>query len=161
MHTNPHFTLRCIFNSLLAVVLTLVKTYVGSGILGLPFAFENGGILAGIIVFPIICLLSVHCTHLLINAKEYFVNKTNRISKASQTNATYEEIQAVPHDVKSFHSVNTSEDESIPINESMDSTSDDNKDNFIIVTPEDGKDMIEMAKEITLFSEVGQKAFGP
>lgn len=46
----------------------LVKGNIGTGILAMPRAVYNAGIIGGTLTLPIIGALAVHCMHLLVNA---------------------------------------------------------------------------------------------
>lgn len=55
--------------------LNIIKTFVGSGLLGLPFGFSQSGVLAGIIVMFIICCMALHTMILLVKSKHFIVSK--------------------------------------------------------------------------------------
>lgn len=58
--------------------LNMIKANIGSGILGMPYAFLHGGvILGGITVFVLMCI-AVYCVHSLVLSKEYIKSKTGR-----------------------------------------------------------------------------------
>lgn len=49
----------------------LLKAIIGSGILGLPYAFYTGGWLIGTVAFPLIALYGGYCILVLIRCKEF------------------------------------------------------------------------------------------
>lgn len=53
-----------------ATVVTILKTMIGVGVLGLPYAFRTGGWLFSIFCFPLIAVSEAYCMVALIKAKE-------------------------------------------------------------------------------------------
>lgn len=51
-------------------VMTLMKAYVGSGILALPYAFSQGGWLLSTVIFVLSCLVLMKCVNLAVEAIE-------------------------------------------------------------------------------------------
>jgi hypothetical protein len=52
-----------------ATFFNLITSYLGSGILALPFAYKKSGIIVGVVSTFIIALLSNHCIRLLLSCK--------------------------------------------------------------------------------------------
>jgi len=52
-----------------------LKGYVGTGILAMPKAFSNSGIVYGFIFIPIIGLMCNYCIHMLIDINKYLCQK--------------------------------------------------------------------------------------
>mmetsp|Transcript_7127 Transcript_7127/g.19098 ORF Transcript_7127/g.19098 Transcript_7127/m.19098 type:complete len:476 (-) Transcript_7127:159-1586(-) len=50
-------------------LVNVVKTYIGAGVLGLPYAFRLGGILGGSALMLVLCVLSTYCIHCVIRCK--------------------------------------------------------------------------------------------
>lgn len=46
----------------------LIKANIGTGILAMPSAFANAGLIVGTVALPIIGLIAIHCMHLLVNS---------------------------------------------------------------------------------------------
>lgn len=53
-----------------AALMHLLKSSVGTGILAMPTAFKNAGLVTGSIGVPIIGILTIHCMHLLVRSEE-------------------------------------------------------------------------------------------
>jgi len=53
----------------------LLNGYVGSGILAMPKAFSDGGLILASICTPLIGLMSNYCIHLLVEINEYLCQK--------------------------------------------------------------------------------------
>lgn len=53
-----------------AALMHLLKSSVGTGILAMPTAFKNSGLVTGSIGVPIIGFLTIHCMHLLVKSEE-------------------------------------------------------------------------------------------
>lgn len=51
----------------------LVKGYLGSGILGLPFAYSQGGTIASFLLLLLVGLVATHCMYLLVLVKKKIV----------------------------------------------------------------------------------------
>jgi proton-coupled amino acid transporter len=46
--------------------MTLLKAYIGSGLLALPYAFMQGGWLLSLAVFSLSCIVIIKCVNLLL-----------------------------------------------------------------------------------------------
>ncbi|XP_053686202.1 proton-coupled amino acid transporter-like protein CG1139 [Sabethes cyaneus] len=57
--TNP--------NSTVGTLIHMVKGSLGTGIMAMPLAFKNGGLIFGSIGTIVICIIYVHCVHLLVS----------------------------------------------------------------------------------------------
>lgn len=53
----------------------LLKACLGSGILAMPYAFKNGGILFGAVVTIFIGIICAHCAYILVS-NESMLHKT-------------------------------------------------------------------------------------
>eukprot|EP01114_Cavostelium_apophysatum_P016843 TRINITY_DN4873_c0_g1_i1.p1 TRINITY_DN4873_c0_g1~~TRINITY_DN4873_c0_g1_i1.p1 ORF type:complete len:457 (-),score=67.35 TRINITY_DN4873_c0_g1_i1:355-1629(-) len=60
-------------NSSFFTLFLILKSYVGSGILGLPYAFLQGGLYPGIVALLIIAIISYYCIFLLLEIKHRLV----------------------------------------------------------------------------------------
>jgi len=60
-----------------SALINIIKANIGSGILGMPFAFRCAGYWLGLFSIGIIMAIVVHCTILLVNSKHY-INKMVR-----------------------------------------------------------------------------------
>jgi hypothetical protein len=52
--------------------LNIFKSFVGSGILGLPYGFKEGGYLLSLAAFPLTCAIAAYCMICLVRAKVIF-----------------------------------------------------------------------------------------
>jgi len=59
----------------LQTMMHLLKGNIGTGILAMPNAFGNSGLLTGSILLPIIGSIAVHCMHLLVNSHNKIVKR--------------------------------------------------------------------------------------
>ena len=50
---------------------------VGIGVMAMPTAFYNAGMLIGIIAMTFMAILTIHCMHLLVNSAQIMTNLTN------------------------------------------------------------------------------------
>jgi len=73
--SDPHHLQESKRSGILATCANLFKGNLGSAILGLPYAFHQSGIWAGLVGMPIICFLSIHCSKLLIDCKRKLQEK--------------------------------------------------------------------------------------
>ncbi|RWS05303.1 proton-coupled amino acid transporter 1-like isoform X1, partial [Dinothrombium tinctorium] len=69
-----------------ATLMHLLKGNIGTGILAMPSAFANSGLLVGTLGLPLMGLIAVHCMHLLINAH------IKLCAKFSSTFLDYDEV---------------------------------------------------------------------
>ncbi|XP_004365126.1 hypothetical protein CAOG_00255 [Capsaspora owczarzaki ATCC 30864] len=56
-------------------MLNLVKSYIASGILGLPYAFMQSGVVASVIIMVILVAMSMHCMLVLVDCKYKLINQ--------------------------------------------------------------------------------------
>lgn len=59
----------------LQTLMHLLNGYIGSGILAMPRAFSDGGLIISCIATPIFGLLMNHCIHLLVEVNAYLSDK--------------------------------------------------------------------------------------
>ena len=50
---------------------------VGIGVMAMPTAFYNAGMVVGIIAMSFMAIITVHCMHLLVRAGQVMTKKTN------------------------------------------------------------------------------------
>lgn len=65
------YTLISLFRSI-GSLLHLLKSSLGTGILAMPMAFKNGGLLFGFIGTLVVGVLCTHCVHILVSELCYF-----------------------------------------------------------------------------------------
>ena len=53
-----------------AALMNIVKSSIGTGILAMPLAFKNSGLIFGLAAVPIIGMVTIHCMHLLVRCEE-------------------------------------------------------------------------------------------
>lgn len=53
----------------------LLKGNIGSGILAMPSAFSNAGLLVGTIALPIMGIFCIHCMHMLLSCNRILCEK--------------------------------------------------------------------------------------
>ncbi|KAJ4462062.1 Transmembrane amino acid transporter [Paratrimastix pyriformis] len=53
----------------------MMKSFIGSGVLGLPFAFKLGGLVAALAVFPLICCICAYTMFILVDAKRFCADR--------------------------------------------------------------------------------------
>jgi len=58
--------------------INILKSYMGSGLLGLPYAFKEGGVLGSLIIMPILGVISVHCMFILVKTKQTLVSEGHK-----------------------------------------------------------------------------------
>lgn len=52
-----------------ATMMHLLKGNIGTGILAMPSAFANAGLLVGTVGIPIMGFIAIHCMHLLVKCQ--------------------------------------------------------------------------------------------
>lgn len=52
----------------------LIKANIGTGILAIPNAFANSGLILGTVALPILGFIAIHCMHLLVNSHNKICN---------------------------------------------------------------------------------------
>lgn len=65
----------------------ILKGNVGTGILSLPIAFSQAGIVLGSLGIPLIGGIAVYCMHLLVTSQSHLC------SQLSLTDISYEEVK--------------------------------------------------------------------
>lgn len=73
-HHDGHAAVRDIENatSNLQTMMNLLKANIGTGVLAMPYAFKNSGLMLGLIGLAFFGTLCVHCMHMLVGAANYF-----------------------------------------------------------------------------------------
>lgn len=56
----------------------IMKSSIGTGILAMPSAFNNAGLVIGLIGVPIIGIITIHCMHLLVRCEEELCRRTGQ-----------------------------------------------------------------------------------
>lgn len=64
-------TVRSIFN--------ILKTYIGVGVLGLPNAWKESGVIGSLVSMLVLSLISLHCLNLLVDAKQQLVEQGENV----------------------------------------------------------------------------------
>jgi proton-coupled amino acid transporter len=59
-------------------LINIIKANIGSGILGMPYAFKNGGIYLGTITLLIVAVITCHTTLILTECKSVLVKRKKR-----------------------------------------------------------------------------------
>ncbi|KAG2373425.1 hypothetical protein C9374_012164 [Naegleria lovaniensis] len=116
-----------------SALINIIKANIGSGILGMPYAFKCAGYWLGLFSIVIIMLIVVHCTILLVDSKRYLNNMLKKKRKKK------DEIGIVVEDEISISQ--SSPTPSIPLSTSN--------------TPPTVEE-----KEIITFNDIGYAAFG-
>ena len=70
----------------------LLNGFIGSGILSMPMAFRDGGIVLATILNPIIGLMSLYCIHLLLSINRFAMKRTN-----TRMPYDYHEVSTLTH----------------------------------------------------------------
>jgi solute carrier family 36 (proton-coupled amino acid transporter) len=72
----------------------ILKSYMGSGLLGLPYAFREGGVIGSLVIMPILGFISVHCMYILVKSKQMLVRDghTNLVTYGDIANHCYGRI---------------------------------------------------------------------
>ena len=55
----------------------LLNGFIGSGILSMPMAFRDGGIVLASVLNPIIGIMSLYCIHMLLSINRFSMKRTN------------------------------------------------------------------------------------
>lgn len=76
----------------LAAFANLIKANIGSGILGMPYAFLNGGLALGLVSVVVMMVITIHSTLLLVRCKEHI---NARIVEEHRKKRTYGQIGRV------------------------------------------------------------------
>lgn len=50
-------------------MVNIIKVYVGSGVMGLPFSFMEGGLIVGTLGLIFVAVVSNHCVLMLVDCK--------------------------------------------------------------------------------------------
>ena len=53
-------------------LISLVKGLLGTGLLGLPFAFQNSGLYVGLAFLFVIILLNIYCMREIVKCAHYY-----------------------------------------------------------------------------------------
>ncbi|XP_013395811.1 proton-coupled amino acid transporter 4 [Lingula anatina] len=88
-------------NSNTETLMNYLKSNVGSGILGMPYAISNAGILVGTLAAMALGMLTTHCMHLLVGAAQIICDR-RRISEVNYANAVEMSFQDGPEPLRRF-----------------------------------------------------------
>lgn len=55
----------------------MIKGNLGAGILSMPRAFANLGLVSGLLVLPLLCLISAYCVHILVRSSRSIGKRLN------------------------------------------------------------------------------------
>jgi len=70
-------------SSVLKLVVTILKSFVGSAVIYLPAGFKSGGILFSPIILALTCAISIHCMILLVRCKQTAPGSYGAIGRAA------------------------------------------------------------------------------
>ncbi|KAF6025907.1 hypothetical protein EB796_015790 [Bugula neritina] len=59
-------------------IMHIIKGNLGTGVLAMPVAFSNAGILFGTVMLAVLGVICVHCMHILVKCSHYLCRKTGR-----------------------------------------------------------------------------------
>lgn len=120
-----------------SALVNIIKANIGSGILGMPYAFKCAGYWLGLFSIVIIMLIVVHCTILLVDSKRYLNNMLKKKRKKKKD----ENGIVVGDEISEAQSSPTP---TIPLTTKTEATSSTTMDE----------------KEIITFNDIGHAAFG-
>ncbi|CAH1776436.1 unnamed protein product [Owenia fusiformis] len=69
--------------SIIRIMANIFISFIGAGVLGLPFAFKEAGILEGSLIMMAVGLISVKAMLLIIDCKDRLINKDTTLNKGS------------------------------------------------------------------------------
>ena len=59
--------------------LNILKSYMGSGILGLPYAFAQGGLIGSLFLMTLLGVIATHAMYLLVRAKHILIEQDKKV----------------------------------------------------------------------------------
>lgn len=121
--------------------INILKSYVGGGILALPYAFSRGGYLIGVLGYIFISLGALHCIFILLKCKDYIEQNWNDFKPVeSNSSSSMSRIQESDSDQSLEHENRSGNEEDMEV-EMMEPN----------LAPQ---------KVITTFSELGYHVYG-
>jgi hypothetical protein len=78
----------------LETLMHMVKANIGTGVLAMPLAFKNGGLILSAVSLWIMAFICIHCMHILLNCYKYCMVKRAKPNekKKSSDNVGYEDV---------------------------------------------------------------------
>ncbi len=70
----------------------MIKANIGTGLLAMPLAFKNSGVLLGTFGLIFMGLVCLHCIHILLKAYKYVVAKGNYTKEEIPGQIGYDEV---------------------------------------------------------------------
>jgi hypothetical protein len=67
----------------------VIKANIGTGVLAMPLAFKNGGLVLSSISLWIMAFICIHCMHILLECYKYCMSNQNR---RKENNKTFENV---------------------------------------------------------------------